>query len=95
MQIAAINPDSISDLKTFQIVIWLLNPIEALVAQNAALRVENQHLRDELARLTRRSGKPDIKPPMLAPPTHPSEAERPICTPLGKPKKHEPLTSRT
>ena len=95
MQIPDINPESISNLATRQIVIQLLNVIEALAAENAALRVENQHLRDEVARLKGRSGKPDIKPPTppAAPPSdHSSEAERRTRTPRGKPTKNDTLT---
>jgi hypothetical protein len=94
MQIPDINPDTIPDLATRQIVIQLLNVIETLAAENAALRVENQHLRDENARLNGRSAKPDIKPPTppSAPPAdHSSEAERRTRTPRGKPKKNDTL----
>lgn len=94
MQIPDINPATIPDLATRQIVIQLLNLMEMLAAENAALRVENQNLRDEIARLKGRSGKPDIKPP--TPPSPPpadyfSEAERRTRAPRGKPKKHDTL----
>lgn len=69
MQIPDINPEHIPDLATRQVVIQLLNVIETLAAENAALRGEIQNLRDENARLKGRSGTPDIKPPM--PPTPP------------------------
>ncbi|ABQ92534.1 IS66 family transposase [Roseiflexus sp. RS-1] len=95
MQIPDLNPDSIADLATRQIVIQLLNVIETLAAENAALRVENQNLRDEVARLKGRSGKPDIKPPTPPPSPppadHSSEAERRTRTPRGKPKKNATL----
>ncbi len=91
MQIPDLNPDSIPDLSTRQIVIQLLNIIETLAAEHAALRVEIQNLRDEVARLKGRSAKPDIKPPTPPPPAPPtdhfSEAERRTRTPRGKPKK--------
>lgn len=96
MQIPDINPEHIPDLATRQVVIQLLNVIETLAAENAALRVEIQQLRDEVARLQGRSGKPDIKPPTPPPPAppadHSSEAERRTRTPRGKPKKNATLT---
>lgn len=93
MQLPDINPEAIPDPATRQIVVQLLNLIEALAAENAAVRLENQHLRDEIARLKGGSGKPDIKPPVETPPAnHSSEAERQTRTPRGKPKKHETLT---
>lgn len=60
MQIPDINLDTITDLTTRQIVVQLLNLIEALAAENAALRGENRQLRDENARQKGSSGKPDI-----------------------------------
>ncbi|PDW00046.1 hypothetical protein [Candidatus Chloroploca asiatica] len=95
MQIPDINPDTIPDVATRQIVIQLLNVIETLAAENAALRVEIQHLRDENARLTGRSAKPDIKPPTPPSPPpadHSSEAERRTRTPRSKPTKNATLT---
>ena len=96
MQLPDLNPDSIADLATRQIVIQLLNVIETLAAENAALRIEVQQLRDEVARLKGRSGKPDLKPPTplsIPPPAdHSSEAERRTRTPRSKPKKNETLT---
>ncbi|WP_129677268.1 transposase [Candidatus Chloroploca sp. Khr17] len=94
MQIPDINPDTIPDVAMRQIVIQLLNVIETLAAENAALRVENQQLRDDVARLTGRSAKPDIKPPTPPSPPpadHSSEAERRTRTPRGKPKKNATL----
>ncbi len=93
MQIPDINLDAIPDSATRQLVGQLLNLIETLAADNAALRVEVQHLRDENARLKGGSGKPDIKPPV--PPVsrdHSSEAERRTRTPRAKPKKNASLT---
>ena len=79
MQIPDINPETITDLATRQIVIQLLNLIEALAAENAALRVENQQLRDENARLKGGSGKPDRKPSVKpSPHDHSSGAERQV-----------------
>ncbi len=70
----------------------MLNIIEALAAENAALRLEVQQLRDENARLKGGSSKPDVKPPTLPPPSdHSSEAERRRRTPRGKPKKNANL----
>jgi hypothetical protein len=70
----------------------LLNLIEALAGENAALRLENQQLHDEIARLKGGSGKPDIKPPVSASTDHSSEVERRVRTPRGKPKKNALLT---
>ena len=93
MQIPDINLDTMTDLAMRQIVIQLLNLIEALAAENAALRVENQQLRDEVARLKGGSGKPDLKPSVKSSPhDHSSEAERQVRTPRGKPKKNATLT---
>src|SRR5215210_4916209 len=93
MQIPDINLDAIPDSATRQGVGQLLNLVETLVAENAALRVELQHLRDANARLKGASGKPDVKPPVpRAAPDHSSEAERRTCTPRSKPKKNATLT---
>ena len=93
MQLPDVNLETISDLATREVVQQLLNIIEALVAENTALRVENQQLRDENARLKGGSGKPNIKPSVVPPPTdHSSEAERQTRTPRGKPKKNQTLT---
>ena len=93
MQIPDINLDAITDPTTRQIVGQLLNLIETLAAENAALRVEVQQLRDENARLKGGSAKPDVKPPLPpAPPDHSSEAERRTPTPRSKPKKNATLT---
>lgn len=95
MQIPDLNPDSIADPATRQIVIQLLNVIETLAAENAAQRVDIQNLRDEVARLKGRSAQPDIKPPtpLPGPPPadHSSEAERRTRTPRGKPRQNETL----
>ena len=42
MQLPDVNLETISDLATREVVQQLLNIIEALVAENTALRVENQ-----------------------------------------------------
>ncbi|NTU56280.1 MAG: hypothetical protein HGA79_08525, partial [Anaerolineales bacterium] len=88
MQIPDVNLEAIPDLATRQLIGQLLNLIETLVAENAAQRVEIQHLRDENARLKGASPKPEIKPPV--PPTapdHSSETERQPRTPRGRPKQ--------
>ena len=93
MQLPDVNLDAIPDPATRHLVGQLLNLIETLAAENAALRVEVQQLRDENARLKGGSAKPDLKPPVPpAPPDHSSEAERRTRTPHGKPKKNATLT---
>lgn len=92
MQLPDVNLDSISDPATREVVRQLLNIIEQFAAENAALRLEVQQLRDENARLKGGSGKPDIKPPTPPPAEHSSEQERHIRTPRGKPKKNATLT---
>jgi len=88
MQLPDVNLDAISDPATREVVQQLLNLIEQLAAENAALRLEVQQLRDENARLKGGSGKPDIKPSVPPPANnHSSEAERHTPTPRGKPKK--------
>jgi len=68
MQLPDVNLDAIPDLALRQLVAQLLNLIEAQAAEIAALRAENQQLRDELARLKGSSGKPAIKPSVQPPP---------------------------
>lgn len=92
MQLPDTNVDAISDLDLREAVRQLLNVIEAQAAEIAALRAENQQLRDENARLKGGSGKPNIKPSVPPPADHSSEAERHTRTPRGKPKKNETLT---
>jgi hypothetical protein len=92
MQIPDVNLEAIPDPATREIVRQLLNIIEALAAENAALRLEVQQLREENARLKGGSGKPDVKPPSPPPPSdHSSELERRVRTPRGKPKKNASL----
>jgi hypothetical protein len=92
MQLPDINLDTISDLALREVVRQLLNIIEAQATEIATLRVENQQLRDENARLKGGSGKPTIKPSVQPPPAdHSSEAERQTRTPRGKPKKNATL----
>jgi hypothetical protein len=64
----------------------LLNIIETLHAEVVQLRAENQHVRDENARLKGGSGKPDVKPP-APPPDHSSERERRTPKPRQKGRK--------
>ncbi|MEI6778042.1 MAG: hypothetical protein WCK70_14170 [Chloroflexales bacterium] len=68
MQLPDISLDAIPDPATRQLVGQLMNLIEALVAENTALRAEVQHLRDENARLKGGSGKPDVMLSDTAPP---------------------------
>lgn len=93
MQLPDLNLDAITDPAARQIIGQLLNLIEILAAENAALRAENQQLRDEIARLNGGSPKPQIPPP--TPPSstdHSSETERQTRTPRGKPRKNPHLT---
>lgn len=93
MQLPDVNLDAISDLEIREVVRQLLNIIEAQASENAALRLEVQQLRDELARLKGGSGKPSITPSVAPQPSdHSSEAERQTRTPRGKPKKNQTLT---
>jgi hypothetical protein len=93
MQLPDVTLDAIPDPATRQLVGQLLNLVETLVAQNAALRAELQQVRDENARLKGASGKPDVKPPVPPVPSdHSSEAERRARTPRGKSKKNVTLT---
>lgn len=92
MQLPDVTPDAIPDPALREVVQRLLNIIEAQAAENAALRLEVQQLRNENARLKGVSGKPSIKPSVKLPPAdHSSEAERHTRTPRGKPKKNETL----
>ena len=82
MQLPDVNLDAISDPATREVIRQLLNIIEAQAVEIAALRAENQQLRDEVARLKGGSGKPNIKPSVQPPSTdHSSEAERHTRTP--------------
>lgn len=91
MQLPEVNLDAISEPATREVVRHLLNIIEKLAAENAALRLEVQQLRDENARLKGGSGKPAIKPP-TPPADHSSEQERQRRTPRGTSKKNATLT---
>lgn len=53
--------DVITDPKTSSILRTLLNLIEVLVDENAALQTSNQKLNDEINRLKGEQGKPDIR----------------------------------
>ena len=92
MQLPDVNLDAISDLEIREAVRQLLNSIEAQATEIAAVRAENQQLRDALARLRGGSEKPNIKPSVPPPADHSSEAERHTRTPRGKPRKNETLT---
>src|SRR5712692_67321 len=69
---------SISDDRTRDLIVRLLNIIETVTADLRAAQVENQRLRDEINRLKGEQGQPPIKPNTPAPlaPDHSSERER-------------------
>src|SRR5690242_10979417 len=69
---------SITDDRTRDLIVRLLNLIETQAADLRAAQAENQRLRDEINRLKGEQGKPAIKSntPTSAPPDHSSEAER-------------------
>lgn len=93
MQLPDVRLEAIVDPATRQIVAELLNAIEALAGENAALRADNQRLRDEIARLKGGSPSPDVKPSSPPPPPdHSSEHERRVRTPRGKRSKNAFLT---
>jgi hypothetical protein len=92
MKLPDVNLDAISDLATREVVRQLLNIIEALAAENVALRAKNQQLRDENARLKGGLGQPDSKPLVFPTTTnHFSKSERQTRTLGGKPKKNATL----
>lgn len=92
MQVPDINVETIADLALRQIIAQLRNGIETLAAENAALRAENQQLRDALARLNGGSGKPNVPPPVApAASDHSSKRARRPRTPRGKPQKNSSL----
>ena len=53
---------SIPDERTRRAVEWLLNLMETLQGQLLDLREENQHLKDEVARLKGEQGRPKVNP---------------------------------
>jgi len=66
----------ITDAEARRIVGVLLNVIEAQVAEIAAVRAENQRLRDEVNRLKGEQGVPPILPSKRTATDHASERER-------------------
>lgn len=52
----------IEDQRVRQVIVLLLNRVEALTQENQELRAENQRLRDENQRLKGEQGKPVVKP---------------------------------
>jgi hypothetical protein len=80
--LAALDLDLITDPAARQVIAVLLNRIEDLHAEGERLRAENQHLRDELARLTGGSGRPTIRPQARRSSAgdHSSERERRVPT---------------
>jgi hypothetical protein len=81
--LAARDLDQISDPAARQVIAVLLNRIEDLHAEHERLRAENQHLRDDLARLQGGSGRPTIRPQVVRPTPvdHSSARERRVPTP--------------
>lgn len=69
---------SITDERTRELIVRLLNLIETQAADLRAAQAENQRLRDELNHLKGQQGKPMIKAntPAPPPPDHSSEPER-------------------
>jgi hypothetical protein len=93
--------DRIPDDATRRAVQALLNLVERLVAENLALRAENQHLKDEIARLKGEHGKPSFPANRSATPKRPasadlsSEPERREPKPWQKgPKRHRIVIDR-
>ena len=92
--LADLDLDQITDPATRRVMQTLLNLIEDLQAENGRLRVENQHLRDELARLSGGSGRPRVRPQAgrTIPADHSSERERHIPAPRRPRNKVAELT---
>lgn len=78
------------DQGTKELLGQLLNHLELLWTENQKLRVENQQLKDEIARLKGHKGKPEIKPnsqkenkaqqknrPQIQPDSHKEQQPRP------------------
>jgi hypothetical protein len=93
--------DRIPDEATRHAVVRLLNLVEHLYAEVLALRQENQHLKDEIARLKGEQGKPHFPanrsapPQRPVPPDHSSEPERHEPKPWHKgPKRHRIMVDR-
>ena len=78
-----IDLDQIADPGARRAIQGLLNLVEAVVAENRALREENRRLRDENLRLKGEQGRPIIPPTARppVPPDHSSERERYRPTP--------------
>jgi hypothetical protein len=88
------DPTTIADLSLRDVVQTLMNQVETLHEQNRAQAAEIQRLRDEIARLKGKPGKPDIKPSRQPDETtdRSSEAERKSPrTPRGKRARNQEL----
>ena len=86
---------SIQDERACQLIVRLLNLLEDVTADLRDAQVENQRLRDEIARLKGEQGRPIIKPniPKSPPTNHSSERERrkPIQRSKGSKNKTIPI----
>lgn len=97
MLLETIDPNEIQDLEgARQAMVLLLNLVEELLAENRALREENQCLRDEINRLKGEQGKPDIranksKSSSSASSNYSSEQERHKPKKRSKRKKQETI----
>jgi hypothetical protein len=85
-----IDPNSIEDPYARQCVVLLLNLTEGHLQQIAALKEQNQLLRDEIARLKGQQGKP-LVPPSKPATNHSSEAQRRVPTLWQKRPKRDLL----
>lgn len=91
--LGSIDPSVIADPAQRALVVLLLNVIEDQQQQIAAVRAENQALRDEITRLKGEQGRPDIKgnTPQPPPADYSSEQERRTPRAWRKGRKRDTL----